>query len=131
MHEVFEPMHPATRSRNGLLSRLGGAVARPFQTSYVCPSLMTATAVVYALRGYEPYWDRVGIPDEDGRKPSSVAYRVYKETPDGRYPSHGVGLRCVFPRWMALAECNARNAMMRVKARILLASSLPISGDPK
>lgn len=104
---------PYTRSRNGLLSRLGGAVARPWQTSYVCPTLMTLTAVAYALRGYEPYWRPVGTPDEDGRKPSSVAYRVYQETDDGRYPSHGVELRCLFPQRLIHAECNARNWLAR------------------
>ncbi len=112
-HDILRPMKDFERSRNGLLSRLGGALARPFQTSYVCPSLMTVTAVAYALRGYEPYWTPVGMPDEDGRKPSSVAYRVFKSTPDGRYPSHGVGLRAAFPRWAIIAECNARNALMR------------------
>lgn len=118
-HEIVGRLSPYCRSRNGLLSRVGGALARPFQTSYVCPSLMTATAVAYAIRGYEPRWSPVGVPDEDGRKPSSVAYQVYVSTEDGRYPSHGVELRPIFPRWAILAECNARNAMMRVKARVM------------
>ncbi len=79
---------------------------------------MTATAVAYALRGYEPYWSPVGTPDEYGRKPSGVAYRIYMPTPDGRYPSHGVALRAVFPRWAIIAECNARNALMRWRAPV-------------
>ncbi len=117
IHEPLKPMHPNARPRNGLLSRVGAALARPFQTSYVCPSLMTATAVAYALRGYEPYWSPVTAPDERGRCPSSVAYRIYKPTTDGRYPSHGVSLRSIFPRWAVMAECNLRNAYMRWGAR--------------
>lgn len=118
LRELLEPMHPNARPRNGLLSRIGGALARPFQTSYVCPSLMTATAVAYALRGYEPYWSPVTAPDPHyGRNPSSVAYRLYAPTKDGRYPSHGVTLRCIFPDWAARAECDLRNAMGRVRAR--------------
>lgn len=119
-HELLRRMHPATRSRNGLLSRLGGALARPFQTSYVCPSIMTATAVAYALRGYEPYWTKVGVPDERGRDPSSVAYRVYKATEDGRYPTHGVSLSTFVPRAVILAECNLRNALGRLRARVIM-----------
>ncbi len=110
-------MHGNAKSRNGLLSRLGGALARPWQTSYVCPSLMTLTAVAYALRGYEPYWRPVAAPDHRGRDPSNVCYRLYKPTPDGRYPSHGVELECIAPRWAVLAECNARNAFMRLHYR--------------
>jgi len=111
MHELFRPMHRNARSRNGLLSRLGAAVARPWQTNYVCPSIMTVTAVAYALRGYEPYWDAVRPPDAEGRRPSGVAYRVYSETSDGRYPSGGVELRAVAPRALILAECRIRNAL--------------------
>lgn len=118
-HELFRRMHPAAKSRNGLVSRVGGAVARPFQTSYVCPTLMTLTAVAYALRGYEPYWSKVGVPDERGRDPSSVAYRLYKSTEDGRYPTHGVELMCIFPRQMVLAECSLRNALGMLAARVL------------
>lgn len=131
MHEILGAMHPNARSRNGLLSRIGGAVARPWQTSYVCPTLMTLTAVAYALRGYEPYWMKVGVPDERGRDPSNVAYRVYKDTEDGRYPTHGVGLRCIFPDWAVHAECNVRNALMRVKARVMLRAMRPINEAPK
>ena len=124
MHELLRPMHPYAKSRNGLLSRVGGALARPFQTSYVCPSIMTVTAVAYALRGYEPYWTPVGVPDERGRDPSSVAYRVYKPTADGRYPTHGVGLSTFVPRWAILAECDARNAWMRARGRLIQAGML-------
>jgi hypothetical protein len=120
MHELFRPMHSTARSRNGLLSRLGGALARPFQTSYVCPSIMTFTAVAYALRGYEPYWTKVGVPDERGRDPSNVCYRVYKWTEDGRYPTHGVGLSPFVPERLIIAECNARNALARLRGRWIL-----------
>lgn len=129
MHELLRPMHPNAKSRNGLLSRLGGAVARPFQTSYVCPSLMTATAVLYALRGYEPYWTKVGVPDERGRDPSSVAYRVYKATDDGRYPTHGVGLSCIAPRRLVIAECDLRNAVARLRGRLYLLRSQCMSKE--
>jgi len=124
-HELLKPTRHYARSRNGLLSRLGGALARPWQTSYVCPSLMTVTAVVYALRGYEPYWTKVGVPDDRGRDPSSLAYRVYKDTPDGRYPTHGVSPNCLFPANIVHAEMNARNAVMRayVKACTVLRPS--------
>ncbi len=121
MHELLRPMHPSAKSRNGLLSRLGGALARPWQTSYVCPSIMTLTAVAYALRGYEPYWTKVGVPDERGRDPSSVCYRVYKPTEDGRYPTHGVGLSTFVPRSVILAECNTRNALGRLRGRLIMA----------
>jgi len=92
---------------------------------------MTVTAVAYAVRGYDVYWSPVGTPDEDGRKPSSVAYRIYAPTPDGWYPSHGVELRSIFPDWAVRAECNARNAMMRVKARVPVRSAPCASEGPK
>lgn len=120
MHELFSRRHPNAKPRNGLLARLGAAVARPWQTSYVCPSLMTVTAVAYALRGYEPYWIPVTAPTEGGRNPSSVCYRIYKPTDDGRYPSHGVSLSCIFPRWMVMAECNIRNACGRTLGRWMM-----------
>lgn len=129
IRELFKPMHPNARPRNGILSRLGGALARPFQTSYVCPSLMTVTAVAYALRGYEPYWTPVSAPDPHyGRHPSSVCYRIYKSTDDGRYPSHGVALRCIFPDRAIRAECDLRNALGRFRARLASQLELASSG---
>lgn len=120
-------LHAPRRSRNGLLSRIGGAIARPWQTGYTCPSLMTLTAVAYALRGYDVYWSPVGTPDEDGRKPSSVAYRIYQPTIDGWYPSHGVELPSIFPGWAIHAECNARNALRLARARLRVL--LPSTGE--
>lgn len=42
-------LHPNARSRNGLLSSIASALARPRQTKYVCPSLMTASAIIPEL----------------------------------------------------------------------------------
>ena len=115
------PLPPHVRPENGLASRLFAALARPSRTGYTSPSLMTATAVLYALRGYDVYWSPVRPDPIDGRcSPSSVGYRVYRwcEELGERYPSHGVEPMCLFPG-LVLAEHRIRKKVRNVRARFL------------
>ena len=120
-HELFQPIRPRARAQNGIVTRIAAAMARPWLTSYVCPTLRTIEAVAYAVRGYDVWWTepRLVYSDVDGtpeRDPSMLRYLIYDETPDGRYASHGVEPRGFFPDWMVRAECGLRNAMMRRSA---------------
>lgn len=115
-HELFGPIDPRARAQNGIVARVAAALARPWLTSYVCPTLRTIEAVAYAVRSYDVKWSepRLVYNDVDGyreRDPASLRYVVYEDTDDGRYPSHGVEPRGLFPRWAVLAECNLRNWM--------------------
>lgn len=122
-HELLRPIHRNARAMNGLVTRVASALARPWQTGYVAPTLRTLDAVAYAARGYDVYWTPVSFDEEDeARNPSSVCYRIFKQTPathNERVPSHGVELGTLFPGWLHKFECNARNRMMRVKARVM------------
>jgi hypothetical protein len=123
IQELLKPMHPNARPMNGLLSRVASALARPWQVSYVAPRLRTLDAVAYAIRGYDVYWTPVTFdedPDDPGRNPSSVCYRIFKATPathGERVPSHGVELSTLFPGWAHKIECDARNAFGRARWR--------------
>jgi hypothetical protein len=122
MHEILKTIHPNARPMNGLSTRLDAALARPWQTSYVCPSLMTATAVAYALRGYDVHWTSVTFDEKEvERNPSTVCYRTFRRAHGERFPVGGVALRCLFPRWAVLAECSARNGLARLRGRVMLA----------
>lgn len=118
-HEILRTMHPNARPMNSVLTRVASALARPWQTSYTCPVLMTATAVAYALRGYDVYWTPVSFDEEDeARNPSSVCYRIFKQTPathNERVPSHGCELSCLFPDSVVWAEIKAHTALSRLR----------------
>jgi hypothetical protein len=124
LRDLFRPIHPNARPMNGLASRLFAALARPSRTSYTAPSLMTATAVLYAIRGYDVYWSPVRPYHHlDGRLvPSSLGYRVYSwcEELEERYPSHGVEPLCLFPDRLVIAEHRFRESLARGLARVTL-----------
>lgn len=119
---IFEPIHPNAQPMNSFATRLASALARPWQTTYVAPTLRTVDAVVHAVRGYDVYWTPVSFDEEDdARNPSSVCYRIFKRAHGERYPSHGVEVPTLFPGWAHEAECDARNAIWRGVARVLSA----------
>lgn len=102
-----------TRAESGLVSRLFAAWARPWTTSYVSPTIMTLDATLYALAGYEVHWSPVRVDREGDREPSSLYYDVFKMCGGERLPSHGVGIRSVFPAWAHRLECRYRNWQLR------------------
>lgn len=121
---LLRPMSAYTRPMNGLSTRLFAALARPHQTGYTCPSLMTATAVVYALRGFDVSWTPVGFDTKrEERVPSCVTYRCHKVARGERYPSHGVELSCLFPDWMIVAEFKLRGLPWRLRSLLTKGSA--------
>lgn len=120
--ELFSPIHPNARPMNDVVTRVAAALARPWQTSYVAPSLRTVEALVYALRGYDVYWTPVSFDEKrEARNPSSVCYRIFKRTAathNERVPSHGVELGAIFPGWAYIAECRTRDGVRRWRWRL-------------
>lgn len=119
MHQILRSIHPNAKSMNGLASRVASALARPWQTGYVAPTLRTLDAVAYAIRGYDVYWTPVSFDEEDeARNPSSVCYRIFKQTPathNERVPSHGAELSTLFPGWAHAAEMKVRWGAAKVR----------------
>lgn len=122
MNELFRPMHPNARPMNSLVCRIANALARPWQTSYVAPTVRTIDALVYAARGYDVYWTPVSFDEKDpSRVPSSICYRIFKQTPathNERVPSHGVEIGSIMPGWAHTTEMNVRNLVGRIRVRL-------------
>ena len=115
-----EPIPTSARPMNGLATRLFSALARPYQTSYTAPSLMTASAVLYALRGYDVSWSTVRFDTLYGRRcPSDVSFRYYRHGHGERYPSHGRELDCLFPG-LVMTEHRIRAKAGDARARLSL-----------
>ncbi len=96
------------------------ALAVPWQTSYVCRTLMAVTGVAYALRGFEVRWS---LPTMRGdteagasRSPAQLVYLCFQEKFRERAPSHSVEISCLFPRSAVLAEYRVRQACSRLAA---------------
>lgn len=108
-----------TRSMSSLPSRIAGALAVPWQTSYTAPTLMALSGVAYALRGYEVRWSEPSMRlDHDGgayRDPASISYACFQIQHGERVKTHGVELTCIFPSALVLAEWRLRE---RIRAQI-------------
>jgi hypothetical protein len=117
-------VHPNARPMNGLTSRVASALARPWQTSYVAPTLRTIDGVAYALKGYDVHWTPVTLDlgDDVARNPASLVYRIFKRAHGERYHSHGVECASLFPGWAHSAELSLRNAFWRAAFRVAPAS---------
>lgn len=100
-----------TQSMSSLPSRIAAALAVPWQTSYTAPTLMALSGVAYALRGYEVRWSEPSMRrDRDGayREPASISYACFQIQHGERFKTHGVGLTCIFPSALVLAEWRLR-----------------------
>lgn len=109
---LLQPVAPEARARNPLLQRIAAALARPQQTRYTCPTLMTVTALAHALRGYDVEWTAPRLRRDEGETffDSSRAQHVYYRGNDA-YPSHAAELRCLFPNRVVLAEFHVRGGL--------------------
>jgi hypothetical protein len=110
-----------SRFMSSLPARVAAALAVPWQTSYVAPTLMALTGVAYALRGYEVLWTRPQMlgdtPADAERDPAKIIYSTFAIRHGERTPVGGVELSCVFPRAVVMAEYRARAGAMSMQCR--------------
>ncbi len=115
-----------SRAMSSLPSRIAAALAVPWQTSYVAPTLMALTGVAYAMRGYEVLWTQPRMlgdtPADAERDPASIIYSTFGVRHGERTPVGAVGLSCLFPRSAVMAEYRARSWVMSMRCRFRAAA---------
>ena len=75
--------------------------------AYVCPLLMTISALIHRLRGKHAYW-RPARPDTTGDEEWLTLARVVIGHCEAR---------CLFPRWLIEAECDFWNSRIGLRLR--------------